>query len=90
MSYGLRVWDASGNLHIDTSTLMGRILGQVAVTGAGSVTNAGFATGTPFYLELHKNNNPAYLSFTMSGTTLSWTVTNSSYSVDSVVLYGVY
>lgn len=74
MPHGLRTWDASGNMVIDVSTRLTSIIGVASVTSSnGSVTNADFARGTPFW---YFTNIPAGIAtpdVSFSGTTLSWT-----------------
>jgi hypothetical protein len=81
MAEGLQIWDAQGQLVFDTTTRNTRILGIVDIgTGAatGSVTNAGFAEGTPFWfctaLSFSTNLGDYIISptFSVSGNTLTW------------------
>jgi hypothetical protein len=94
MASGLRVWDNVGNLLIDTSTRMGRVLGQISTgTADGSVTSAGFATGAPFYAIVPKSGSPAAINtpnITITGNTMSWSFSGVPSPQDSLVLYGVY
>lgn len=77
MAFGYEIFDASGNLIISNTGATGLILGQVEITAAnqsGTVTNADFARGTPFWLFA-----PAFASpgnepgVSVAGTTLTWT-----------------
>lgn len=91
MDAGYQVWNASGILITDTTDRMGTLLGIVTLTGgvSGSVTNAAFADGAPFWCAtpLVTFNTFAPL-ITPSGTTLSWSwpITGA----DHILLYGVY
>lgn len=91
MPQGLQIWDASGNLIFDTNTAAGRVLGIVNVTAAaaGSTTNAGLTTGTPFWY--FQTTTTQYFSkvptITVSGTTLSWDDVSET---NGFIVYGVY
>lgn len=52
MPQGLQCWDASGNLTVDITTRLTRVLGsQTIASGAsGTITHAGFSTGTIWFL----------------------------------------
>ncbi len=80
---GLRTWDGSGNLIVDTNTRLSRVLGIIDITSTpGSLTDAGFATGTPFayqantvpYAEYDPLSQPSYsaLAVSWSGNTMTW------------------
>jgi hypothetical protein len=91
---GLQTFDASGNLIIDISTRMGRVLGIAAVTGGtdGSVTNSEFSAGTGFWqvVAIASGTQP-YPDVSLSGTTLSWIFQSGiSYPVNYKIIYGVY
>lgn len=98
MATGVKVWDALGNLTFDGTTRISRVLGNIAVSAGatGSVTDAGFATGTPYCIALRTNagtptqpNNtmaPPIISF--AGTTMNYNV--ASPSGDHLLIYGVY
>lgn len=74
MPHGLRTWDSSGNLIIDVSTRLTRILAIQAVTNVnGSVTNADFALGAPFWYFTNVPSGIATPAVSFSGTTLTWT-----------------
>lgn len=79
MPAGLRVWDAAGNLIVDLSTSMGRVLGvQFVNTATGSFDHAGLSQGTPFALvggEAPATGGDPWAwapSVDVTGTTLSW------------------
>lgn len=98
MADGLKVWDASGNLTFDGTTRISRVLGSIGVSAGatGSVTDAGFATGTPYCICVRTNagtptqpnnsNIPPIISF--AGTTMSYNV--AAPSNDHLLIYGVY
>ena len=91
MPQGLQVFDAAGNVIVDTSTRLGRVLGSATIgpSGSGSITNASFALGTPWCMIYNSSSFPTYepvISF--SGTSLLWSFayTSSSYTI----VYGIY
>ena len=95
MPAGLQIWDASGNLIFDTPTRCGRVLGTVTFgTMNGSVTNAQFAAGTPFWFV--SQSSPGYAAYqptiAVVGNTLSWswTVSGSTGNIGGTIIYGIY
>lgn len=82
MPAGLQVWDGSGNIMLDTSTIIGRTLGIIdASASSGSANVPGLDQGTPFAIPLLGQNayptTPQYDALTIprctfSGTTVSW------------------
>ena len=49
MSFGLRVWDESGILTLDTDTLGGRVVASADASASSGVISApGLSNGTPF------------------------------------------
>lgn len=92
MPAGLQVWDANGQMIVDTSTRLGRIVGVADITTAtGSIIDANFADGAPFWVALPASNtSPSFgPKFTFSGTTLSWDFEGRTVSTHRVV-YGVF
>lgn len=98
MATGLKTWDASGNLIIDTATRMSRVIGMTyASAGAtGSVTDAGFGTGTPYCIAIRANDgSPSIYDQGMVSPIISFAGTTMSYNVaspadDHLLIYGVY
>lgn len=98
MAVGLKTWDASGNLIIDTATRMSRVIGMLyAAAGAtGSVTDAGFATGAPYCIALRVNaGSPTGVDSSLVSPIISFAGTTMSYNVaspasDHLLIYGVY
>lgn len=93
MPAGLQVWDAAGNLILDTSYRTGFVLGKVDIANAtnasGNVTDANFANGTPFYFYVADNTqalNEPTVAF--AGNTMTWTATTSSWT--GSIYYGIY
>ena len=105
MAYGLRVWDASGNLIVDASTRLGRIIGWIPEAQAlsnGSITVPEFSEGTPFSLflnpqaavEFYSKSQPVgpygFPVVTFSGNTMSWTYDANIIRQPVAIAYGVY
>lgn len=74
MPSGLQVWNAAGNLIVDTNAALGVILGAHTFTksaGAGALSDVNLALGTPFYTIISYTGT--FLpSISISGTTISW------------------
>ena len=92
MAYGLRVWNASGQLTLDISDSLTRLLGSVTVSGTGVLNVPGFSTGRPFYYVVDsvfgaQADYPPIPS--ISGNNLSWT-SQGSPSRPITIVYGVY
>jgi hypothetical protein len=79
MPQGLQVWNAAGQLTLDTGTRISRLHGSFLTTsGAGSIILPSLAQGDPFFLLTvpsfnPSDNNYARPTITRSGTTISWT-----------------
>lgn len=97
MAAGLQVWDASGNLLIDTTTWCGQILGNFTLAAphsAGSLSDGNLTLGRPFAFLLPNDGNngskaagnPQGQTVTISGSTLSWSASDQACQV----IYGVY
>jgi hypothetical protein len=75
MPTGLQCWDASGNLTVDLTSRMTRLLGYVN-QGAGSLQEPALAQGIPFVIPVLNQNGlmyPENLTVpTISGTTVAW------------------
>nr|WP_092069553.1 hypothetical protein [Dendrosporobacter quercicolus]NSL47514.1 hypothetical protein [Dendrosporobacter quercicolus DSM 1736]SDL92505.1 hypothetical protein SAMN04488502_1011194 [Dendrosporobacter quercicolus] len=97
MPCGLQIWDANGNLTLDVTDRLTRVLGTFSTgTTDGSHTDAALAFGTPW---IHATSSYPYNSYacqyTVSGTTISWTfIEGSPFNQDGkrpeYVIYGVY
>lgn len=105
MGVGLQVWDASGNLVLDATYRVMRIIGsqQIGISGgSGSVVDSRFAQGGWVSFQPSISNGDGYLSggviapqFSFSGSTLTWTyaaIHNGSYDTyqSGTVFYGAY
>lgn len=75
MPTGLQCWDASGNLTVDLTSRMTRLLGYV-YQGAGSIQEPALAQGIPFVIPVLNQNGlmyPENLTVpTISGITVTW------------------
>ena len=95
MAQGLQVWDASGNLAIDTSGSLGTVAGSVAYGNTnGSVTIPEFSMGRPLWFVLPGAGGSSVYqpNISVSGNTLSWswTVPGSASNPPGVIAYGFY
>ena len=91
MPQGLQIWNAAGQLTLDLNDRITKILGIITVNAAGSLSDAGFALGTPFCIVLNVNvalspNRIATVTF--SGTTMTWN--NSGSGATAQLIYGIY
>jgi hypothetical protein len=81
MAAGLQIWDASGNLVLDASYRVMRIIGSQYINGSnGSVPDSRLAQGGFVSFQPESNTGDGYLSggvitprFSISGSTLTWT-----------------
>jgi hypothetical protein len=65
MPAGMLVWDASGNLVVDTTTFLGRYLGQASIgSGTGTIVNDQFTTGVPWCIPVLENASSINVSNT--------------------------
>jgi len=76
MSQGLQIWDANGQLILDTTYRVARRLGTVT-TGMsnGSLNIPDLSQGQPFFISEALRDPGSYYvipSVSISGTTLSW------------------
>lgn len=92
MAYGLVVRDAAGNVILDTSTRLTRILGTFNTgTSNGSITDGNLAQGTPFWFisDGYGSGDGFTADISVSGTTISWTITGTP-KIACQFVYGVY
>jgi hypothetical protein len=91
MPAGLQVFDAAGNLEIDVTTRLTRILGSATVNSTGSVDVPEFAEGSPWYVVTVDPTTPyAEPGITFSGTALSWDYGGATFRATVTIIYGVY
>lgn len=97
---GLRLWDANGNLMVDTTSAVGIVLGSGIIggntTASGSLVDANLALGVPFAIITYvdwSNMLAGVPVITFSGTTLTWqfsaTVPTGTTFPATWFLYGV-
>lgn len=93
MPQGLQIFDSSGVLILDTTDNTGFVIGFLDFASAsqsGSLTNANFSSGTPFFFSLSDTNDgPATPDVSFSGTTMTWTA-NVYAPFSGVIYYGVF
>lgn len=86
-SVGMKVWDATGNVMMTEADRITRVLGIVSTTSSsGSLTDARFADGQPWFAVQAPSYDAAGKMVTFSGTTMSWA--SSSFSAN--IVYGIY
>lgn len=103
MSAGLQIFDASGNIVLDATYRVMRIIDSVYIGTSllsGSVTNALLAQGGFVSFQPDKTRGDGYLSggiivptFSISGSTLTWTyaaMNNTTYDIyqSGTLFYG--
>lgn len=85
MAQGLQVFNADGSVKLDTSTLLGRVFGSVAVAAgqaSGTIANGQFAQGQPFLVGMFGLGQfngsvitgPSFsqVTYTVSGNSIVW------------------
>lgn len=97
MATGLRVWDASGNLIVDTSNRLTRILGYTTFSGTSSisVTDDGFLTGQGFFVVQRSNAPSGVVDTSTAALSISFAsnqmfVSGGTAGADYIIMYGVY
>lgn len=94
MPAGLQAWDAAGNLTVDLTTRLSRVVGVVFAAGgsSGSVT-VDASLGTPWAIPVPRNFPVGSChKITISGGTISWAPNTgvASQQTDADIYYGVY
>lgn len=90
MPQGLQIWDASGALVFDTTLRTATLFGIIHITGSGSVTDADFAKGDPFWFYLPLDYSAVIsLNVTFSSNTFSWSSATPSVSPNGNFIYGI-
>lgn len=99
MPQGLQIWDGSGNLILDTSTRLGRILGWVDVGGypySGSIPLPAVEAGAQMFATIYNPNSlvtPYWASVYVAivAGNLDWSVDVTTFGENTLrVVYGVY
>lgn len=93
MAYGLRCWDANGNITLDVTTRITRVLGTLnpsmgTLTGSVTITPAQRGGGNLFVAPVSMvdvyNTNQPYISVTETPTGFNYEIVGMS------AVYGVY
>ena len=99
MSQGLQIWDASGELVLDTKYRVAKLIGRVTTgTSNGSISVPAFSKGIPIFygiLDSSAQVNPYWQyhpSISVAGNTLSWFFSDSypQYRASVIITYGYY
>ncbi|SFM09004.1 hypothetical protein [Pelosinus propionicus] len=91
---GLQCWDANGNLILDVTDRLTRVLGQFETgTTSGSITDNSLTTGTPWMISHRKPtaiaDHKAQCVVTFSGKVLSWSF-GTGVAISHKITYGVF
>lgn len=92
MPFGIKAWDASGNVVLDLSQRITRILGvQALTTDTGSIVDPNLAIGS-FWWDFPQSGASTRFDYvpaiSLSGTTISWS--NAGTSGGWMLRWGVY
>lgn len=97
MPQGLQIRDANGNMILDITDRLTRVLGSFSTgTTDGSHTDAALSSGTPWLHATSSNPFNVYVcKYTITGNTISWAFSNLGYIAAGsrqaeYVIYGVY
>lgn len=93
MAYGLQIYDENGNVTLDLTKQIPRVVGELTLNGNGSITNAsiGYPNNKLWYF-ITSNVSPSnnidttpFLRIDENGTTIKW-----GNQVGTRIRYGVY
>jgi len=92
---GLEVFDNAGNTVLSLTDRIGRVLGSVRTNGwPGSIRDAGFTTGTPFFIVQTTNTGGfSPTDVQIAGDMLTWNYPTPNQlwpTLDALIFYGVY
>lgn len=97
MAQGLQCFDANGNLTLDVTDRLTRVLGQFNTNSLdGSITDSNLASGSPWIFESSSSISPALdvspLTVKIEGTTITWAYVDTSGvpKLNKRFIYGVY
>lgn len=91
MAAGLIVWDEYGRVVLDMTTRMGRVLGITAIgTANGSISPAGWNTGTLWYAVMTDTDYPPVFSVNATTIFWNWDSVPASSRLNLVILFGVH
>lgn len=84
MSTGLRCWDEQGNLTVDLTSRLSRVVGQTVITaGQSGSVQVDASLGRPWYFFTWGR----FPAVTINGGTISW---DASARDSVLMIYGVY
>lgn len=98
MAQGVQCWDASGNIILDVTDRLTRVLGTVTTNKVnGSITDLNLLTGIPWFTQIIKSDGTtiparewwATFIVSVSGSELSWKYIYSNYKLNYRIVYGV-
>lgn len=97
MPQGLQCWDANGNMALDTTDRLTRVLGEFDTgTSDGSMYDEYVLTGTPWYI-ISKTQNEEWIIessivLSVSNGTIKWNFKDYKNSIrcNTHIIYGVY
>lgn len=95
MPQGLQCWDSNGNMTLDVTDRLTRLLGT-AETGVsnGSISDENLSAGTPWFVLRDTSDyemlTEATCSVTISGNTISWVFSSTGTKTNKKIVYGVY
>ncbi|SFU23159.1 hypothetical protein [Paraburkholderia aspalathi] len=100
MPAGMQCFDGQGRLTVDFTSRLSRVLGSLHIDGtAGSIYDPNLTQGEPFVsfqqegVLYHISGDTALPTFTISGSTISWTYSGAQTSyhtnVKGWLFYGV-
>lgn len=86
---GLKTWDAAGNLTLDISDRITKILGTAVLSGTSGSISADFSDGDGWLVALPSaENTNLTLSGTFTSSALSWSKPGTQ--PDVTIMYGIY
>ncbi|WP_208510292.1 hypothetical protein [Variovorax paradoxus] len=89
MPAGLQIFDANGNVVLDTNDRMSRVLGSFWISASGSLTHGGLTTGQPFAIFCSHTVN-SMPRFQFSGASMWWDYPWGGSPASGYVVFGVY
>lgn len=95
MAYGLRQWDANGNLILDISDRITRYVGQFNTGTSNGSFNTGLTEGSIWFSKIFFTDAGrlgASADVFVSGNTITWNfdAVLNGYQQNCLILYGVY
>ncbi len=94
MGLGMQVFDAAGNIMIDVTTRLSRVIGTVAIPAASTSSLAvpNTSQGTIWYAIYGNNGNRYSPVITVAGGVISWSPRGGfpGGAVDVTMVYGLY